>query len=148
MTRRYTGFDEQGTGEHPALRELRQQMTSRFPRLTNLGTFVVRNMRGKSSPSVHSTGRAWDCGWSGDHKTIARPAIRFLVQNADQIGVELILDYFSKPYGRGWRCDREAWQRYEQPTITGAPNGRWFHVEIAPDATIERVKAAFRSSVV
>jgi len=145
--RQYTGFDKEGTGEHPALRALRDSLTSRFPKLNNLGTFVVRNVRGKASPSVHGTGRAWDCGWSGDYRTIAIPAIRFLVQNAEQIGVEMILDYWVQPHGRGWRCDRGRWQRYETPTIAGAPNGRWFHIEIAPNATIERVKSAFRSSV-
>lgn len=146
-TRRYTGYDGDAAGEHPAVAALRLSLMSRYPNLRNLGTYVVRPMRGKTSPSVHSTGRAWDCGWTGDYKTVALPAIRHLIQHADALDLDLVLDYYCAPHGRGWRCDRAAWQRYERPTMAGAPNGQWFHVELAPTATVERVKQAFRSSV-
>lgn len=146
--RRYTGYDGDAAGEHPALRALRLCVTSRYPNLVNLGTYVVRPMRGKTSPSVHGTGRAWDCGWTGDYSAVIVPVIRHLIRHAEQLDLDLVLDYHVAPHGRGWRCDRGTWQRYEQPTLAGAPNGKWIHVELAPTATVERVKSAFRSSVV
>jgi hypothetical protein len=42
------------------------------------------------------------------------------------------LDYFPQPHGRGWRCDRAAWQDYKTKAITGAPGGDWLHIEIGP----------------
>jgi hypothetical protein len=137
--RRYTGFDGEATGEHPALLALRRQIGSRFPFTHNLGTYVVRPMRGKTTPSVHGTGRAWDCGWRGDYHTEATRLIDYLVLNADALGIEMIIDYFPRPYGRGYRCDRASWQMYEQQIVSGAPGGKWIHVEIAPKMTAKQI---------
>jgi hypothetical protein len=59
--------------------------------------------------------------------------------------LQCILDYFPEPHGRAWRCDRYAWQKYDKPTIHGAPGGDWFHIEITPQAadSVIWVKAAF-----
>lgn len=125
--------------------------------LWNNGDFVVRNMRGKDALSVHATGRAVDVSWrylpdkglgvKVDGRQRAIKVMRTLVNNADVLGVELILDYFPSPHGRGWRCDRRAWIRYDVPTMQGAPNGDWFHCELEPafadDA--KRVNDAFAS---
>jgi hypothetical protein len=114
--------------------------------LWNNGDWVVRNMRGKESLSVHATGRAVDLSYRHmpstgkgsqkrgvpDGRKIAVEWCRLLVKNADLLGVECILDYFPEPHGRGWRCDRRDWVRYEVKTITGAPAGDWLHVEITP----------------
>jgi len=115
--------------------------------LWNNGDFVVRNMRGKESLSVHATGRAVDIsyrfmrnigkgsstrGIEQGGRQVAINVMRTLVRNADLIGLELILDYFPQPHGRGWRCDRRAWIRYDVRTIAGAPNGDWFHCEVMP----------------
>lgn len=115
--------------------------------LWNNGDWVVRNMRGKQSLSVHATGRAVDLSYryiKGTGKGAPTRGIpnggrqaaiqmsRLLITNADLLGLELILDYFPEPHGRGWRCDRRAWIRYEVPTMTGAPLGDWLHIEISP----------------
>lgn len=115
--------------------------------LWNNGDYVVRNMRGKESLSVHATGRAVDLSWrhiQGTGKGAPSRGIRdggrqaaiqmsrLLIRNADLLGLELILDYFPTPYGRGWRCDRREWIRYEVPTVSGAPGGDWLHIEISP----------------
>lgn len=68
----------------------------------------------------------------GNRRTVALAFIRTVIANADELGVEAVLDYFPKPYGRGWKCDRGEWVRYTKPTIAGAPGGTWFHVEISP----------------
>jgi hypothetical protein len=115
--------------------------------LWNNGDYVVRNMRGKESLSVHATGRAVDLSYRymrGTGKGAATRGIeqggraeavrwcRLLVRNADLLGIECILDYFPEPHGRGWRCDRRDWIRYEVKTISGAPTGDWLHVELSP----------------
>jgi len=114
--------------------------------LWNNGDWVVRNMRGKESLSVHATGRAVDLSYRHipstgkgsqkrgvpDARKIAVQWCRLLVINADLLGIECILDYFPEPHGRGWRCDRRDWIRYEVKTISGAPKGDWLHVELTP----------------
>lgn len=115
--------------------------------LWNNGDFVVRNQRGKDALSVHATGRAVDISYrfmrsigkgSTSHgieeggRQVAIDVMRRLIANADLIGLELILDYFPQPHGRGWRCDRRAWIKYDVHTIAGAPNGDWFHCEVMP----------------
>lgn len=110
--------------------------------LWNNGDFNVRNMRGKDALSVHATGRAVDLsfrhmperglGVKHDGRKVAITVMRKLIANADLVGLELILDYFPQPHGRGWRCDRRAWIRYDVATIAGAPNGDWLHCEVMP----------------
>ena len=105
-----------------------------FSRLRNLGTWVVRDQRSHpGTPSVHGTGRAVDLGYGGIKagRAACNQLVAFLLKWHVELGVELILDYFPKPFGRGWRCDRQAWQKYSKPTIGGAPGGEWIHVEIS-----------------
>ena len=114
--------------------------------LWNNGDFGIRNMRGKETLSVHATGRAVDLSYryikaigkgtqtkgKPDARPIAVRWCRLLVKNADLLGIECILDYFPEPHGRGWRCDRQDWVKYDVHTITGAPQGDWLHVELTP----------------
>lgn len=108
--------------------------------LWNNGTWGVRDVRGQDGVlSVHATGRAMDLSY---RKTITKgvrngrqetmKVLRLIVPNAELLGIECILDYYPQPWGRGWRCDRNAWQRYTRKTISGAPGGDWLHVEISP----------------
>jgi hypothetical protein len=108
--------------------------------LWNNGTWGVRDVRGHDGVlSVHATGRAMDLSY---RKTITKgvrngrqetmKVLRLIVPNAELLGIECILDYYPQPWGRGWRCDRNAWQRYTRKTISGAPGGDWLHVEISP----------------
>jgi len=111
---------------------------------TNLGTYGVRDQKGhKGVLSVHSTGRAMDLGFK-DRK-LAVQFLRQAIPFANELGIECVLDYFPKPFGRGWRCDRARWKRYVKRTISGAPGGMWIHVEISPQAadSVIFVKAGF-----
>ena len=103
--------------------------------LWNNGAFGVRNMRSKESLSVHATGRAVDLSYRGkkNGRRAAVEVMRVLVRYSDDVGLEAILDYFPKPYGRGYRCDRGGWSRYRQPTLAGAPGGDWIHCEVSPE---------------
>lgn len=122
--------------------------------LWNNGTWGVRDVRGHDGVlSVHATGRAMDLSY---RKTItkgvrngrqeAMKVLRLIVPNAELLGIECILDYYPQPWGRGWRCDRNAWQRYTRKTISGAPGGDWLHVELSPlyADNAELVTQAFR----
>jgi hypothetical protein len=144
--RRYTGIsDGVANGRRPGLGVFISEIQKRSEgALWNNGDYVVRPKKGKESLSVHATGRAVDLSWrhiaQGNSvrgvKEGRQAAVRWsriLIRNADLLGLELILDYFPEPFGRGWRCDRRDWVRYEVPTITGAPGGDWLHIEISPE---------------
>lgn len=129
--RPYTGYDGDSKG--------RRKGTQKFidwivflngGKIKNLGSFQLRNMRGKNKPSVHSTGRAIDFGFNNREDGLA--LIDFLVRNNGALGVELIVDYYPRPHGRGWCCDRQSWRDYTKPTVAGAPYGKWIHVELSP----------------
>ena len=140
MGRPYTGYDGDAKGRRAGTEKFVQLMTFLMGnKVWNNGTWVVRNARSKSSPSVHSTGRAVDFSWRkqldrnrGGSYADAVQLMDFLVQNADLFGIEMIIDYHPGPHGRAWRCDRNAWKVYDKHTVAGAPGGDWFHVEIAP----------------
>lgn len=157
MKRPYTGFDGIAAGEHPHLRALVDCVIEYFPGCWNNGTYGVRKMRGKQDMSVHSTGRAADISWRYIPKAPGRlgkgipkggrkqalAAMDFLVANDDALGIEAVLDYFPIPFGRGWRCDRDAWTKYKRKTISGAPRGDWFHCEVNGKRTPEAIRQVF-----
>jgi hypothetical protein len=140
MGRPYTGYDGDARGRRAGTEKFVQLICFLSGnKVWNNGTWVVRNARSKSSPSVHSTGRAVDFSWRkqldrnrGGTYADAVQIMDFLVRNADLLKIELITDYQSGPFGRTWKCDRNAWKVYDKPTVAGAPGGDWFHVEIAP----------------
>jgi hypothetical protein len=159
MKRPYTGNkDGAATGEHPQLTALMNQLFKAYPKaIWNNGSWGVRNMRGKEALSVHATGRACDISWRnmGDGKRgvakggrkYAMAAMDYLVKNADALGVEMIIDYFPAPHGRAAKCDRNmAWQKYTKPTVSGAPAGDWFHLEVDGKKSSEEIKAVFAAN--
>ena len=135
MNRPYTGWDKTASGKRAGFEMLMDLLEAHFG-LWNNGTFAVRNKRGKSSPSVHATGRAGDLSWRGapyrgtGSYQDAVSMMDFLADNADVLDIEAIFDYYPRPYGRGWKCDRSAWQVYDKRAFSGAPGGDWVHVEI------------------
>jgi len=120
----------------------------------NNGSWGIRNMRGsETSLSVHATGRAVDLSYrpSEQHATANRKGtiafINIVLANANELGVECVLDYFPKAFGRGYRCDRQAWKSYSKPEIHGAPGGDWLHVEVSPafvNQPLTLIQQAFR----
>jgi len=104
----------------------------------NFGSWGIRNMRGSDNLSVHACGRAVDLSFLATEKHPAanrKGMVRFLnivTANANALGLECVLDYLPKPFGRGWQCTRQRWSKYSKPTIHGAPGGTWCHFEISP----------------
>lgn len=137
MKRPYTGYDKTASGKRAGFEMLVKLLSTHFG-LWNNGTWGVRDMRGKpGKPSVHATGRAGDLSWRGaPHRGTGnyQDAVRmmdFLIEHADALGVEAVFDYYPQPWGRGWKCDRGAWQVYSSKAFSGAPGGDWVHVEIS-----------------
>jgi len=120
----------------------------------NNGSWGIRDMRGKpGSLSVHATGRAWDGSnrMTEQHQQANRKSalvfINALVTNANELGIEMIIDYAVKDFGRAWRCDRQAWQKYEKQTVEHGGSGDWFHIEHSPafvNQPLTLIQQAFR----
>ena len=138
MSRPYTGYDRTATGKRAGLENLIRTIGFLSGGgLWNNGSLVVRPMRGKPNMSVHATGRATDLSWrkmpNRNGYGSYEPAVEwmeFFAQNAEVLDIEAIFDYFPKPFGRGWRCDRESWTVYTKRAFGGAPGGDWIHIEI------------------
>ena len=139
-SRPYTGnSDGASAGPRAGMDEwIRQAVKYGGGAFYNLGSWGIRNMKGSDNLSVHACGRAVDLGYtkSDKHPTANRKgAVAFLnivIANANALGLECVLDYFPQKFGRGWRCDRQAWKSYSKPEIHGAPGGLWHHYEISP----------------
>ena len=154
-SRPYTGNSDGAAPSHlPGMDEwIRQAIKYGAGAFWNNGSYGVRPKRGSESLSVHATGRAVDLSYrmSEKHPTANRKGtiafINIVLANANELGVECVLDYFPKAFGRGWRCDRQAWKSYSKPEIHGAPNGDWCHVEVSPafvNQPLSLIQQAFR----
>jgi hypothetical protein len=131
---------------------IKQAIAASDSALWNNGSWGQRDVKGKpGTMSVHATGRAVDLSYRKSEKNPkagrlnALSFIDVVIANANELGLQMIIDYFPKEHGRAWRCDRYAWQKYTKPTVSGAPGGDWFHIEITPQAadSVIWVKAAF-----
>ena len=47
-----------------------------------------------------------------------------LLENADTLGIQLVIDYALK---RSWKCDRGTWQ-----PLPSVDDGDWYHIEVEP----------------
>jgi len=144
VSRPYTGTSEGvGAGKRPGLEHFVSSIQYRTGgRLWVNGTYGIRQKRGSTSRgmSVHATGRAADISRRdmggnrpGCDRRYLEVLIDWLVANADAIGLELLIDYQPAPGGRGWKCDREAWQNYQRGVVTGGGWGDWIHIELDPE---------------
>jgi len=142
--RPYTGTsDGQATKEGAGLRVLINHLLKKYPALWDNGSWGVRDKRSHpGSLSVHATGRAVDLSYRhikakglgirfGGRRQ-AMQCCRWLTENADTLGLELILDYYPAPFGRGWKCTRPGWLKYSGRQLAGAPFGDWLHCEFSP----------------
>lgn len=125
--------------ETPHLRALVDQLVAHYPGLWDNGTWAIRDVRGHAGVlSNHARGIAADLSYrwmktKGIRFGGRRHAIRamdFMVGNAVDLGLQMIIDYQYGKYGRAWRCDRAAWKVYDKPTVTFGGVGDWIHVEV------------------
>jgi peptidoglycan hydrolase-like protein with peptidoglycan-binding domain len=134
--RPYTGYNATASGKRAGFEMLVDLLEAHFGLWSN-GTFGVRPKRGKSSMSVHATGRAGDLSWrgapyrgTGNYQDAVR-MMDWLTEHADGLEIEAIFDYYPQPWGRGYKCDRDAWSVYDKKAFSGAPGGDWVHIEVS-----------------
>lgn len=131
MTRPYPwnpGTFQPAPNKQPGTEEFARLMCKRFG-FQNLGTWVVRNARGKDNLSVHAAGAAFDAGWSKIGRAKALDALDWCITNATQLGIVAAHDYASNP-PRAWRCDRGTWRNFTNNEL--GPGGAWWHLELDP----------------
>lgn len=149
--RPYTGIKEGiGKGKRPGTEAfIATIQTGTAGRLWNNGTYAMRPIRGGSTPSVHATGRAIDISFrrvpkhQGSSRAYAVPFIIELLERADELGLEMIIDYgytVGLGGGRIWKCDRNSWREQKPGAIAGGgnPKSDWIHVELSPAAADSR----------
>ena len=101
--------------------------------LWNNGSWVVRDVRGKPGiVSNHAKGVAVDLSyrWQSEKKRGRQDGrktslayIIKLLENADTLGIQLVIDY---ALNRSWKCSRGTW-------IAGTfESGDWYHIEVDP----------------
>lgn len=133
MTKPYTAFKApvakgplQGTDEF-----IRQVVKRAGGSLWNNGSFQLRDVRTKPGQlSNHARGLAIDFSYRKmtdkgivEGRKTALPFIYKLLQNADTLQIELVIDYAEN---RSWKCDRGTWLKGKWS------GGDWFHIEISP----------------
>jgi hypothetical protein len=101
--------------------------------LWNNGSWIIREIKGKPGiVSNHAKGVAVDLSyrWQSeknrgrqDGRRVSLAYMNKLLQNADTLGIQLVIDY---ALNRSWKCSRGTW-------IAGTfESGDWWHVEIDP----------------
>jgi len=97
--------------------------------LWNNGSWIIRDIKNKPGTiSNHAKGVAVDLSYrynssSNAGRTASLPYIIKLLENADTLGIELVIDYALR---RSWKCDRGTW-------IAGKfQTGDWYHIEVNP----------------
>lgn len=101
----------------------------------DIGIYGTRPIRGGEVPSSHSFGAAMD--WRYDNRKEGQAAIRFLIKNSKELGVQAIHDYYG---GTIWRSHRDApdkggWK--PQPSDDhgmGQAWAKWLHIETTKSA--------------
>jgi len=146
MTRPYTVFKAPvAKGPLQGMDEFIRQVVKRSGgSLWNNGSWVVRDIRTKPGQlSNHARGLAADLSYRKmtdkgivDGRKIALPFIYKLLENANTLQIELVIDYAEN---RSWKCDRGTWLKGKWS------GGDWFHIEISPAMSINEnlVKQAF-----
>lgn len=132
MTRPYTAFKAPvAKGPLQGMDEFIRQVVKRSGgSLWNNGSWVVRDIRTKPGQlSNHARGLAADLSYRKmtdkgivDGRKIALPFIYKLLENADTLQIELVIDYAEN---RSWKCDRGTWLKGKWS------GGDWFHVEVS-----------------
>ena len=137
---KYTGYDKTATAKMAGTEKFVELCARRWS-FKNLGTLVIRQMRSGQGMSVHSTSRAMDLGFADtkEGRAAAVQAMLWFVKYYKELGIEEVHDYGGLINGtwQGWRCNRNGkpgWKLWTDTDNGGSKNGRWIHVELAPQS--------------
>jgi len=150
---KYIGYDKTATEKNPATEKLVDLCKRRWS-AQNLGTFVVREIRGgkPGQMSVHSTARAWDILITDKAKK--KEAIEWFTRPdvVASLGIQEIHEYSAGKYGRAWRISRKelggkpGWKQWTESDNGGSAGAAWLHLEIDyTHTTAESMDAAWRA---
>ena len=155
MTRKYPYYPvtEPGKGKLPGTEKFMDLCKRRYSSFTNLGTWVVRNMRGKKTLSVHSLGVAGDVGYPKTRagRAQAKELWDWLIEHSEALGLCELHDYAYGDYGRGYRCSRGEGQKgvkiFTATDNAGSIGGAWLHFELEMDLAkdAKALEAAWRA---
>lgn len=150
---KYTGTSDGVAKEKRPGTERFVYLCNRRWQFKNLGTWVVRDIKGKPGTlSVHATARALDTSYGTD-KAAGKEAILWFVEHAATLGLEEVHDYSGitkkgcETWGRGWRIGR-GWKDWTADDNGGSQKATWIHVELAPrfaDMSAGDYEAVWRS---
>jgi hypothetical protein len=98
----------------PEIQHAALELWARFPGLSNMGTHVIKNVAGTSTPSEHSYGNAIDIGGTG--KTLAEVA-SWAVAHAAKLGLSQVI------YQTSIWTSESGWHPY-----TGVPHTTHVHL--------------------
>jgi hypothetical protein len=146
MTLIYVGATPPPTGGPTAgILQWKSYVMRRWPGGTDLGTWVVRNVRNGTSLSVHAVGRAWDWRYvnPGPGRATAEAAMEFAIEHHELLGIQAIHDYVS---ARIWRSSRPGtgpgWKDQPRVNEMGAPWATWLHWEVHPASPLHQRSVA------
>jgi hypothetical protein len=154
MTRKYPYYPvtTPGTGKLAGTEKFVDLCKRRWG-FTNLGTFVVRNIRGGKTLSVHSLGVAGDIGYPKTRagRAQAKEAWDWFIEHSEALGLCELHDYAFGDYGRGYRCSRGEGQKgvkiFTATDNAGSIGGAWLHFELEMDLAkdAKALEAAWRA---
>lgn len=143
---KYIGYDKTATEKNPATEKLVDLCKRRWS-AQNLGTFVVREIRGgkPGQMSVHSTARAADVLIKDKAKK--KEAIEWFTRPdvVKGLGLQELHVYNDGKWGKGWRIGR-GWKQWTESDNGGSAGGEWLHLEIDyTHTTAESMDTAWRA---
>ena len=154
MTRKYPYYPvtTPGTGKLAGTEKFVDLCKRRWG-FTNLGTFVVLNIRGGKTLSVHSLGVAGDIGYPKTRagRAQATEAWDWFIEHSEALGLCELHDYAFGDYGRGYRCSRGEGQKgvkiFTATDNAGSIGGAWLHFELEMDLAkdAKALEAAWRA---
>ena len=154
MTRKYPYYPvtTPGTGKLAGTEKFVDLCKRRWG-FTNLGTFVVRNIRGGKTLSTHSLGVAGDIGYPKTRagRAQAKEAWDWFIEHSEALGLCELHDYAFGDYGRGFRCSRGEGQKgvkiFTATDNAGSIGGAWLHFELEMDLAkdAKALEAAWRA---
>jgi hypothetical protein len=90
----------------------------------NLGLVNKRKVRGGEELSSHYYGAAWD--WGYNTRARAETVMNYLVNNSNELGVQMIVDYVGS---RIWTSKNGWYKAKPSKSGMGTAWAKWIHVE-------------------
>lgn len=122
----------------PNLIAIRDDARIRFPEVTSLGIYGVRDARGSTTRSVHSWGAAADLSYRGAGRATGLAMIDFYLDRSAELGIQAIHDYLGSRIWRAFRPKASGGPGWKNQPRSSSGMGQswadWIHIEVNLDA--------------